>query len=311
MNRFPAHRLAVCTTIHPGVLRFVGDWYASLRRQTDRDFRLWIALDGLEPQDIARILGERPQAEWVMAPPGETPAGIRQLLLAQVVTHSTAVVLVDSDDVMHAHRVASARTAMAEAQLSACALRLVDHSGREMGVEMGLPEGWSVDDVLPRYNIFGLSNTAWRADLLQACLPVPPEVEIVDWFLATRAWLLRATLHFHVRAGMDYRQHASNMVRVRPPFPPEQVLADARRVCRHLQLVLAAPPSGADAQRLRELRSLYEEVDCFSSRMAADAALLNEYAGALAALDLPTFWWSSVAHPALRHLWSDPFRPSK
>lgn len=158
MSAPPAHRLAVCTTIHPGVLNFVGDWYASLRQQTDRDFRLWIALDGLEPQDVTRILGERPEAEWVVAPPGETPAGIRQLLLAQVVTRNTAVVLVDSDDVMHPHRIASARSALVDAQLSACALRLVDHSGAAMGVDMGLPEGWDVGNVLPRYNKIGRAH---------------------------------------------------------------------------------------------------------------------------------------------------------
>lgn len=306
------HSLAVCTTIHPGVFPYLADWYASLCSQTDRNFRLWIALDGLQPADVARILGETPTAQWVIVPQGQTPAAIRQRLLMQVVAGSGGVVLVDSDDIMHPHRVEAARAALVGgAQLSACALRLIDQSGGDLGERMGLPAGSPVEAVLPRYNVFGLSNTVWQSRLLEACLPIPPEVEIVDWYLATRAWLLGARLHFDARVGMDYRQHASNMVRVRGPFPPEQVLADTLRVSRHLRLVVATPPPAAAPGRLAKVESLSEEVDYFAARVTADAALLKEYAAALAALDLPPLWWSSVAHPALKHMWSDSVRLSK
>lgn len=298
-------KLAVCTTIHPGVLDFVRDWHDSLQAQTDGDFSLWIALDGLEPSDIRAVVGTLPDATWLHAQAHDSPAAIRQLLIARAVEECDGVVLVDSDDVMHAHRVQAARAALLGADLSACALRLVDSSGKDLGGLLTLPPGVGPEGILPRYNVFGLSNTAWRSRLLRSCLPVPGEVEIVDWYLATRAWLLGARLHFDHLPAMDYRQHAANMLGAGSPAAPEQVVRDARRASRHFRLVAATAPAGSLRGRLEELSSVAEDVDCFLARMTGEPAILSEYVMALNALRLPPLWWSGVAHPALRRFWSN------
>jgi len=170
---------------------------------------------------------------------------------------------------------------------------------------MELPTGADSATVLPRNNVFGLSNTAWRSSLLQRCLPIPADVEIVDWFLATRAWLIGARLAFDPGVGMDYRQHASNMVRVCAPFNRDQVLRDTERVCRHFRLVRAAPPpEGVIQARLAEIDEVADDVDRFSAWARAAPTALDDYVYELNALDPEPVWWSSVAYPAFKQLWS-------
>ena len=88
--------LAVYTTIYPGVETYLGEWFRSLCEQTDRDFQLRIGLDELERESIQSLLGPDLKAKWIIAPPGATPAEIRQLSLAKIVKTSSAIVLVQT-----------------------------------------------------------------------------------------------------------------------------------------------------------------------------------------------------------------------
>ena len=100
---------------------------------------------------------------------------------------------------------------------------------------------------LPRTNAFGLSNTAYRSDVLRACLPIPAAAALVDWYLITMAWLQGARLAFDPTPRMDYRQHGANMARIRSPFTAERVRADTALVREHFRLVLDAPAGGCAA----------------------------------------------------------------
>ena len=107
-------RIAVYTTIYPGVEVYLPDWYRSVRAQTDQDFQLWIGLDGIEAGAVETVIGTHLDAVWVPSEPDNTPARIRQRSLAQIVEDFDAVVLVDSDDILHPTRVAAARAAFAD-----------------------------------------------------------------------------------------------------------------------------------------------------------------------------------------------------
>ncbi len=101
--------LAVYTTIYPGMEAYLVDWYRSLREQTDQDFQLWIGLDKITSEFVEDALGSDLKANWMKAPVGATPAQIRQQALSKIVETCSAVVLVDSDDVLHPTRVAAAK----------------------------------------------------------------------------------------------------------------------------------------------------------------------------------------------------------
>lgn len=280
------------------------DWHRSLRQQTDREFQLWIGLDKLVKESVRAMLGFDLKANWVVADSGATPALIRQQALDQIVGTCSGVVLVDSDDVLHPSRVAAARAALEASELAACALRLVDQQGKDLGAIFDLPPQLEPEDVFPRNNVFGFSNSAFRSDLLRRCLPIPASAVLVDWFLATQAWLLGARLSFDRVPRMDYRQHPANTARVRSLFSRDQVISDTAMVRRHFQLLLAEPRSDYKADRYAVLKNVTREVEQFQRHVVLHPAQLDRYVEALNSLHPPLLWWSCVAYPALKQMWS-------
>jgi hypothetical protein len=218
---------------------------------------------------------------------------------------TTPWVLVDSDDRLHPTRVAAARDGLATADIGVCALRLVDVEGRPLGSTLGLSAGSDVDDVLPLTNVFGLSNSAYRSELLRRCLPIPSQVLAVDWYLVTRAWLMGAAFDVDPLPRMDYRQYESNMTAVRPPFQAELVQRDTERVRDHLALVKRTSSSDVRIDRWHRLESAITEIEAFRSRVIADPLRLSTYVNGLETLPWVPRWWAHVAHPALRHLWTE------
>jgi len=302
--------LALYTTIYPGVERFLSDWYESVLRQTDRDVQLWIGLDGLKIEVAQKALGGRPRVTWVPAEVGDTPAQVRQRALARIADSCDGVVLVDSDDVLHPTRVAAARESLLDGDVTGCALRLVDGQGCDLGMVLGLPCGSQPADVLPRHNIYGLSNSAYRSDILRRCLPIPADAVLVDWFLATRAWLYGALLTFDPAVRMDYRQHDANTARTQLPFAPGQIHSDTLLVRRHFEILKSSPTPGASSERLALVERVAADVDAFHRQVVLQPKRLEFYVRALNALAPVPLWWSSVAHPALQHLWTAQKEPA-
>lgn len=296
--------LALYTTVYPGVEPYLPDWYRSVRSQTDQDFRLWMGLDALSVETVHDLLGTDAGAVCVPAHPGDTPAQVRQRALGRIVDAHDAVVLVDSDDILYPARVASARAALEGSDVAACAIRLVDGKGRDLGVTFALPSPGGPETVLPRYNIFGLSNSSFRSTVLRRCLPIPVDAVLVDWYLATLAWLLGASFRADAEIGMSYRQYGTNTARVLPPFDRAQVVRDTDRVRGHFALVQSAPLPSAAVDRLEEVGAAAAEVDAFYRQVVLRPAVLDRYLEDLNALAPAPYWWSCVAHPALREMWA-------
>lgn len=298
-------RVAVYTTIYPGVEPYLSEWCQSVQVQTDRDFQLWIGLDAMEPWAVEAAIGTRVEAEWVASEAGSTPAQIRQQSLARIMEDYDAVVLVDSDDILHPTRVAAARAALQTFELAACALRLVGADRQDLGTTLTVPDTAAPDNFLPRNNVFGFSNSAYRSDLLRRCLPLPSGVVLVDWFLATRAWLLGARLGFDPRVRMDYRQHGANMAPIRFPFDASQVIRDTQKVLEHFRLLHAAPIEDALPDRWAKVRETAADVQLFSEKVVSRPDKLEQYVRRLNTLDAKTVWWWGVAQPALQWMWKD------
>ena len=300
----PIRRLALYTTVYPGALDYLADWHRSVERQTDADFELWMALDAVTVEDVVEAIGRHPAASWVVAAPGDTPAQVRTNAWLALTERCDGVVLVDADDVLHHDRMASARRGLKVAELAVCSLRLVDVTGRDLGMALGWPETAAPESVLPGTNVFGLSNTAYRSTLLRRCLPIPPDVEIVDWYLASRAWLTGAVVVGDPRPLMDYRQYAANTTGLLPPFGADRVLRDAQRVRTHLLRLVDTAADEARPDRYADLLAALAEVEAFQWRMSNDPAALSAYVEALVAAPPPPRWWAHVAAPHARALWS-------
>ena len=295
-------RMAVYTTWYPGIERYLGPWHASLRAQTDQRFDLWIGADGV---DARRLLSDLPADDRpvrFVAKAGASPAGVREEAIRQIVEEYSAVVFVDSDDWLEASRIEAAREDLKRYDVAGCALRIVDQEGRDMGACFAPEPDTAWEDLLPRYNVFGLSNSAYRSDVLRRCLPVPSASILFDWVLVTRAWALGASLHFDSTVRMAYRQYPANTARVLPPFSGPEVLAAADRVLAHYACVLSDDWSlPADPRRrLEEARSA---VAGFFAAVSVSSHRLDAYVHALNALAPRFVWWWLVANPELEDLW--------
>jgi hypothetical protein len=296
-------RLAVYTTIYPAAAQFVRGWYDSLRNQTDRNFDLWVGLDGLTPDEVGSLLGEGVEAHWLVAAPGDTPAELRSRAIEQMVGACDAVLFVDSDDEMFPERVAAARTALTQHDVAGCALRIVDEGGADTGLVFGPsgPVDW--EKFLPRYNVFGLSNTAYRADALRHLPPAPADGPALDWSLATRAWCSGATLYFDPEPQMAYRQYSANVAKVVPPFSAADVARATEVVRAHYRALLdggVSLPSGFHTT----LESARERFEAFRSRVVMQPERLERYVATLNDIEPHYIWWWCVAHPRLEQHWT-------
>ena len=293
----------LCSTIHPQVLPYLAPFLASVARQSDADVDVWFALDGVAAGQVRELLPSGLRLRFIEAPPGVTPAEVRNVLFRAVCESYELAILVDADDVLETSRVAAAKAATREVDVSACAMRLIDESGADLGLDFGaLPDGspTAFDGLLARGNLFGLSNSCYRTAVLAACLPVPPHCVAVDWYLVTAARLRGRRLAFDAGRHMRYRQYAANIAPVLPPFSAASIVRATGIVRGHHELV--ANLDADDAPLRAALRAARSGLDAFAAAIA-EPALLERYVRAVNALPPPQAWWTMVANPGLEGLW--------
>ncbi len=295
-------RVALYTAWYPGVEPFLHDWTASVEAQTDTDFDVWISLDGLDPDRVATKVPVPHGASWIVSPPGKTPTQVRLQGIAMLAERYDALVFCDSDDWLLPDRIASSRAALEGHDVTACGLRVVDGLGRDLGLVFGpgAPVEWAT--FLPRFNVFGLSNTAYRAQALRGLPPPPPDCVALDWYLATRAWCGGFSLHFDETPRMVYRQYPANTARILQPFTAEDIVRATEVVRAHHHALQELPGPGSIGQGLAQAR---EQVLLFSDRVVARRDRLDRYAARLNRLQPRYVWWWCVAHPALEDLWTN------
>ena len=295
---------ALYTTFYPGVEKFLQPWFRSVVGQSDRNFDLWIGLDSMSPEDATEAIGSSIEARWIVNAPGSSPAAIRDHAFRQLTEEYEALILVDADDVLDATRVEAARRALERQEVVGCALRLIDEEGADLGRVFSPAPAARPESQLARHNVFGLSNTAYRSDMLKACLPIPEGCILIDWLLATRAWALGARMDFDVTPRMYYRQYGGNTAGVLTPFSASQVLKASCRVLGHYDCLLDSgwplPP------RFREeIAAARARARQFYGAVTGSRQRLEEYVTALNRLEPQHVWWWCVAHSDLENLWKN------
>lgn len=295
----PIEKLAVYTTVYPAAAPYLRAWSDSLGSQRCTDFTVVIASDGL-PRDALTIPPNIEDVVWVEATERDTPVSLRQRAFELLARDFDACVFTDADDVLLPERVLNAREGLETADICGCALALIAEDGAELGYEVVYPEGVSIGELLPRSNVFGLSNTAWRAGALRHILPLPESV-LLDWYMVTLAWISGASIRFDPRVGMLYRQYQDNTARLLPPFEARHLQVATRRILHHYALLLNVLPEDSNyrevfLQRVAEVES-FEQAMNNKTRAARYLAELNTRPPTL-------LWWAFVAHPELETLWN-------
>ncbi len=295
-------RLALYTTIYPGVEKFLTSWYDSVLKQKDRNFDLWIGIDSLDIEHIIDAIGATPYATMRFSKRRETPAQIRQRIILEMINNYDGIIFVDSDDILYPSRVEAARDALVAYDVYGCAMNLVDEYGNNLDSLFGIPANMKTCDILPKHNVFGLSNTAYRSEILKRCLPIPDQCVIVDWFLAINAWSKDAKMYFDPECRMHYRQYTANVARILPPFTEEYILNATKMVFQHFNLLLPYI-NDLKSQHLLKVDENRMIVSEFFYSIKNSKETLCKYLQALNEIMEPHIWWDIVAHPKLEALW--------
>ena len=290
---------ALYTTYYPAVDPYLPKWRDSLLSQTDRDVVIVVGLDGESADRVQKLLGPNVSPTFFEAMPGETPITLRSRVLERITAEFEAVIMSDMDDILLPTRISSAKYMLRNSDLNCCAMQV------------------SKDDALVadalfnpcvrrepfRSNVFGLTNTAWRSELLAKCLPVTAEVPIMDWLLATRAWVGSSKLiTYDPVPRVVYRQHANSVARIIPPFSAEEVLQASKLVSTHYEVVMKET-----GHRLLPLTGFLtdarDNVENFISAVTTNDVILFDYVEGLNKLPARHVWWDCVAHPELEGIW--------
>jgi hypothetical protein len=319
-------KTALYTTFYPAAKPYLQTWADSVAVQRDQDFDLWIAVDNVALETVAL---PRANIHWLYANADDTPASLRHRAFEEIIQAYDAVIFVDSDDVLLPGRVATAKEALKSYDVYGCALELIDTGGQRLGHTFTSPRtDWP--DLLSKYNIFGLSNTAYRTETLASCLPFPSDTVMVDWLLITSALQNNAHLYFDQTPHMLYRQYANNTAKVLASYTPEQIVTATNLVLEHFTKILPASlqgrplenepssgqgrPHGVTPTKIaplspsspfhQNLQQRQQDVQHFHASIA-DKPTLARYTKALNALKPVFLWWECVAHPELSDLWND------
>lgn len=294
--------LALYTTIHPGTRPYLQDWYASVQAQSDQEFDLWIGIDEVHIEEACDLMGiESSEAHWVVADGDDTPAMVRQRAWEAMLPHIEAVVMTDSDDMLRSHRIEQGRKDISNADVASCSLELIGQQGETLN-EVMPPATYQSADVLPYRNVFGLSNTTYRASVLRDCLPLPDNTILADWYLATQAWLQGYTLHCNPTVGMAYRQHNDNTLALLPPFTRRDIRKTTEVVQHHFELAAENLPSNAVDSRKRKVVEARNRVDAFAEQVVRNEARLANYVEQLNDQPILPLWWACVDHPDIQSL---------
>lgn len=293
-------RTALYTTVFPNAIPFLSAFSRSIDAQSDNDFDLWVSLDRLTVEEVEPLLGNGIQPQWVGShDAADSPATIRQRAWEQIVQHYDRVIFVDSDDVLGPERVAQAKRGLSQADVYACALDLINENGTRYGkaFRAGDVQDWKV--FLASRNVFGLSNTAYRSDVLRNCLPLAETTALIDWHLINRAIHMDAKLLFDNSCHMSYRIYAASMARVLPPFDVDYIRYATDVVLRHYDVL--RPYIATDHQHTQQIDDQRKNVALFAS---LSLPLLEEYVRRLNTNGSSIYlWWDCVAHKELKWLW--------
>jgi hypothetical protein len=324
-------KTALYTTFYPAAKPYLQTWADSVAAQSDKNVDLWIAVDIVETKDL-RLPDIK--THLLHANPDDTPASLRQRAFEEIIQSYDAVIFVDSDDVLLPNRVTVAKDYLKSFDVYGCALKLIDTDGKDAGQVFSSPRtDWA--DLLSKYNIFGLSNTAYRTETLANCLPFAPDTVMVDWLLVSRALEHNAYLYFDQTQHVLYRQYPDNTAKVLPPYTPEQIFRATNLVLGHyrnlgledgLPLGEGRPhPSTSSGQakvtptvngngstipsaKFKENLKLRQlEVSHFAAAIA-DKNTLASYTKALNALKPVFLWWECVANEELKDIWGMGYR---
>jgi len=205
-------KIAVLTCVYPSVLRFLPEFFESLKTQSDLQFDLLIGNDGPPKFKYDIPLGSK-VCEF-----SGTPAGIRKQSITWALELGyEGLIFADADDTFQSNRIFQLKKSL---EVNA---RVVFHDlilyGKGINSEESMfgnrfSNGQKISEKDIRFcNVLGLSNTAVRTQgLVEIVEGISDDVTAFDWAFFARLFMTqKIQAEFNGETSTYYRQHSANI----------------------------------------------------------------------------------------------------
>jgi len=205
--------IAFATTFYPMPESYISSFFESLNCQSFMGFDLVILNDNYGP--LKKYIKAYPNLNIIELKYSNTPAKNREFLLKYIKKASyEIIVLGDSDDVFDSKRVEKSLNKLESADIVVNDVSLFDNHGYfEMLYMSNRIKNNSIIDFsfIRTKNIFGLSNTAFKLDILET-IHFDDNIVALDWYLFSLLLQSKAKAVFTSETYTGYRQHNRNII---------------------------------------------------------------------------------------------------
>ena len=289
-------RTAVYTTFYPAMLKYAEEFLYSVARQSDPDFDLWISLDGLEPTQINPP--KKLRVNYHQNKQAQNPIEMRKLALSQISEDYDSIILVDSDDILYPKRVAAAKKALEKYDGYACSLDLITENGKGLGLKFRTANHEDWLEFLINKNVFGFSNSAYRAEILKEVVNIPKQTIMMDWLVVLKVLVNQnARLYFDDTTHMAYRQYGNNVNNILSPLSPDNIKRAAKLLLEHQQILKS------ELNDLAAFQNHFANVELFAEYIKDDNNL-DLYLNELNSKKEIFYWFEQIAYRELEYLWN-------
>lgn len=208
-------KTVVLTTVYNGVENFLEDFLLSLENQSYKDFTLVILNDGLHKlKDY--ISNVNLNIKVLSIERKATIAQVRQIGIGYCLENKVKhIIFADSDDYFSRSRIEKSVEYLDNGyDIIINNLIIVNSAGnviQENYFSELQEKKLSFNDIIDK-NYFGLSNTAVNVKILEKVIPIPKEINAVDWWIFSILVYNNYDIKFIEDQFTYYRQYNSNLI---------------------------------------------------------------------------------------------------
>lgn len=254
-------------------LFYFKDWASGILAQTNQDFDIWINVDGVAKESLQKLL-PRNNVIWKDYI-GLSPIQIRIEAWLELKKRYDWMIHLDSDDIASPSLVRDLQLHQESDDIISGELELVDEKNKSLNLKM-IPTLKDFEKHLYDWNAFGLSNTAYRLEIIEKVIPKEPGCPLMDWYMITQAFLNKLKVKTVECLFARYRQYPANFFKLVPPFEKSDVIKNIHLAASHFQYLLKGCDEILNSKKSKSIQKL-KDLEKLKERVENDSAYTTEY----------------------------------